>query len=288
MLSQLLIFMAKNSTMRRGTIYVMLLYAVLSAGCSGGTEPEGAAEDSLERKAQKADPASLRQAYQNYQEAREDPMPTHQIEEAGKLYPVDEAPLDTAFFVFREELIDAVEEKNIFAVMEAVADDIKVGSGGENGIAAFAGAWQLESEEKTQQSPLWKVLAEMLRRGGAFHKDRRRFVAPYVYATWPEEYDAFTHAAVNGAGVRLRSEPSLRSRILTMVSYDIVEFLGEEDKTETIDGKTYPWIHLKTPDGTEGYLWGKFIDRPTGYRAGFEKRDDVWKMVFLLEDKGSS
>lgn len=268
--------------MRRGTAYVLLLCAAVSAGCSGAQEQEGATEATPDTNRQEVDPATLHRAYQHYQNQRLDPMPTRQVKEAGKLYPVDEAPVDTAFFVFREELIDAVEEKNIFAIMEAVDDDIKAGFGSENGIAAFAGAWELESEEKTKQSPLWDVLADVLNGGGAFQDGRQRFVAPYVYAAWPDEYDAFTHAAVTGAGVRLRSEPSLSSRIITMVSHDIVEFLGEENKTETIDGETYPWIHLRTLDGTEGYLWGKFVERPIGYRAGFEKRDGVWKMVFLV------
>lgn len=267
--------------MRRAA-YLSIVLSILLGAC--GSQENGTDTMVTEEKAV-INRDSLRRAYQRLMAAREDPLPTQQIIEAGKLYPVDEAPLDTAFFVFRENLRIAVIDKNIFGVMETVDENIKVGSGSEEGLAAFATTWGLETEEKTQQSELWSVLKETLSKGGTFDNNRRRFVAPYVFSSWPDNYDATTHAAITGAGVRLRDAPSLNSRTKTMVSHDIVELLQITNQTETIDGETHPWIHIKTLDGTEGYVWGKFVERPTGYRAGFERDgEERWKMVLLVKE----
>ena len=249
--------------------------------CGGGTFDAGG-ETEAAAKAATPDRDSLRKAYLALSKEKRDTLPRKQTPEAGKLYPVDEAPMDTAFFVFREKLLKAVEAKDIFPLMEAIDEHIKIGSGGENGLAAFARQWELESEERTQQSALWKVLASVLRGGGTFENGRRRFIAPYVSATWPEAYDPLSHAAVTGAGVRMREAPSLNSRILTLVSNDVVVFLGESENPETVDGVTAPWIHVKTLDGTEGYVWGEFILRPADYRAEFQLGEDgQWRMDLL-------
>jgi hypothetical protein len=267
--------------MRRATYLFFTLYLFLLPGACG-TEEKPADEIAPEEKPQ-VDPDSLRRAYQRLMVARKDPLPTEQIVETGKLYPVDEAPRDTLFFVFRENLLNAVNNKNIFGVMEIVDENIQTGVDGENGLAAFATTWGLETEEKTKQSELWPILKEVLEQGGTFGNNRHRFVAPYVYSSWPDNYDALTHAAITGAGVRLRDAPGLNSRTKTMVSHDIVELLETTDQTETIDGETHPWIRIKTLGGTEGYVWGKFVQRPTGFRAGFERHDEnSWKMVFLV------
>ncbi len=266
--------------MHRLFTYLLLALAGSWLSCSGnGASPDAGAETAAPAA---PDPDSLRQAYEDLMAQREDPMPTASIREAGKLYPVDEAPLDTSFFVFRENLRRAVAERNIFAVMESVDENIKASFGAEEGLADFVRIWGLESEEKTQQSELWSVLSKVLEGGGTFQQGRRQFTAPYVFSTWPEQYDAFTHAAITGAGVRLRSAPSLNSRTLTQVSHDIVELLGKTPGTETVNGITAPWAHVRTLDGTEGYVWGGFVASPIDFRAIFREEDGRWKMAVLV------
>jgi len=264
----------------RNLFFILTLFIAPFSAC---TNQSADTSDSQQAEAQEAiSPDSLRRAYLSYRSQQSDPLPLRQIVEAGKLYPVDEAPRDTAFFVFRERLLDAVNRRDIFPVMEAVDEQVKVGFSSENGLPAFITAWNLTSEEKIPGSGLWEVLEKVLRGGGVFQERDSRFVAPYVFATWPDAFDAVTHAAVAGAGVRLREAPNLTSRILTVVSNDVVLFLGKTEATETIGGETFPWVHVKTLSGTEGYVWGRFVEQPTGYRAVFEKRNGRWKMVSLL------
>jgi len=265
--------------MHRLFTYLLVAAAGALFACSGSETTNAAAETTA---AATPDPDSLRQAFEDLMAQREDPMPVESIREAGKLYPVDEAPLDTAFFVFRENLRRAVAERNILGVMEAVDENIKASFGSENGLADFVRLWGLESEEKTQQSELWAVLGKVLEGGGAFQQGRRQFTAPYVSSTWPEQYDTFTHAAITGAGVRLRSAPSLNSRTLTQVSHDIVELLGKTAETETVNGLTAPWAQVRTLDGTEGYVWSGFVASPIDFRAIFREEDGRWKMSVLV------
>ncbi len=212
-----------------------------------------------------------------------DSLPTRQVVEKGKLYPVDEGPLDTTFFLYRADLLNAVRQRDVFGVLDHISADIKAGFGGEDKVAAFVETWQLDTSPDS--SDLWTTLERLLTLGGAFEENGRRFVAPYVFATWPDEYDAFTYAAITGTGVRVRSAPNLQSRILTTLSYDIVEQapVTENPAVSTIAGQTHPWVKIISPGGEEAYVFGQYLRSPLDFRAGFEKdKYGRWQMVFLV------
>lgn len=224
----------------------------------------------------------LREAYTQFQAAREH-LPARQIQEAGKLYPVDEALRDTVFFVWRETLLDAVQQKDIFTLMEGMAEDIKVSFGAENGTAAFIEQWDLQSEARTAQSPVWGHLEEVLLGGGVFTANSNRFEAPYVAATWPSNQDPHQRAVITGAGVRIREAPSLQSGIATVASHTFVNYGSRTDQQTTIGDETYSWHQVETDTGTEGYVWGKYVRSPLSYRAVFERSSSgQWQMVLFL------
>lgn len=226
---------------------------------------------------------SLRNLYRQKLKAKDETLPSQQIPEKGKLNPVDEAVLDTAFFLFREDLLVAIEQKNIFGLLEAVDENIKCSFGAENGLADFVRMWGLESEEKVKDSQVWTILQKILTQGGTFDNRRTGFTAPYIFSTFPDEYDSFQYSAIAGGGVRLRNAPTLNSKILKSISYDIVEVIERTDKMEIINGETHPWIKIKMLDGLEGYVYGQFVQSPIDFRAGFSKdKDERWKMTFLL------
>lgn len=224
---------------------------------------------------------SMRILYGQFLAERTDSMKTYQPKGEGHLYPVDEAPLDTAFYVFREQLRRAIARKEVFALLDATAKDISVSAGEESGFADFVSMWGLDSKQPDTLQ-IWKVLGDILAGGGTFSNGRKAFDAPYVCATWPEKYDAVDYGAITGAGVRLRAQPNLNSRIMKTISYDIVLVLDESEETE-IDGERYPWVQAETLDGAQGYVWGKFIGYPVGYRAGFQhQQDGSWRMAYLV------
>jgi hypothetical protein len=67
-----------------------------------------------------------------------------------------------------------------------------------------------------------------------------------------------------------------------MVNHDVVEVLGVDDHTDTINGETFPWHHIRAAGGQEGYVWGKFLYRGNDYHAVFTREKGRWKMSALL------
>lgn len=228
---------------------------------------------------------SIRQLYHQLMAAKQDTLPLNPIYEAGKLYPVDEAPKDTSFFIFRERLLQAVKKREVFSLMDAIHPEIKVDFGGGTGVADFVSTWELDSPEKAKDSRVWRILEQVLQNGGTFDNGGRSFIAPYIFAIWPDDFDAFEYVAITGSGVRLRSAPNLQSQTLTMTSHDIVKRLETTSTKETIGGETYPWekIRLTGDDGKEGYVFGKYVASSIDFRAGFERQPNgKWLMNFLV------
>lgn len=273
--------------MRIQTLLLLVLSILFLYACGGN----GAGEDPASGTAaanevmQDQNQDSIRQLFHQLMAAKEDTLPLNPVYEAGKIYPVDEGPKDTAFFVFREQLLNAVRRREVFSLMDVIHPEIKVDFGGGTGVADFVSTWELESPEKAKNSRVWNILERVLENGGTFEDGGKMFVAPYVYAIWPDDFDAFEYVAITGSGVRLRSAPNLKSQTLTMVSYDVVKRLETSPIEETIGGETYPWekIQLAGEDGPEGFIFGKYIASSIDFRAGFERQGNGrWLLTFLV------
>ena len=263
-------------------LIVTLSLGVLLASCGNDSQQAGDAPSDSNASKTVLNRDSLRKSYLAFREAQADSIPAYQVKEEGKLYPVDEAPLDTAFYVFREQLKKTVAEKNVFALLDVTAKDIKVTFGEENSFDDFVSRWGLASKQPDTLQ-IWALLGRLLFQGGTFSDNRTIYTAPYIFSTWPGLYDPSDYGAIAGAGVRLREKPSLNSKILKTISYDIVTILDEE-REEEIGGETYPWVRVELLSGTQGYVFGKFIGNPVEYRVGFKKTaEGQWRMNVLLE-----
>lgn len=223
-------------------------------------------------------PDTLRKKYSLYREEMESDYPVSQISESGKVYPADEAPADTTFFVFREDLIRVLQQRNAFGLMPAVANDIKGPEGIWNGIAEFVKHWELDSAEGSQHSPIWLRLIDILRQGGIFTENGNKFEAPYLTAGFPGSLDPKKYGVITGSGVRIREKPTLDSPVVAKLSHDIVEYLGATDFTTTLSGETHPWIKIRHKD-REGYVFGKFFAQALQNKAVFSKTAaDTWEL----------
>ncbi|HMQ91183.1 MAG TPA: hypothetical protein PKB07_26465, partial [Flavilitoribacter sp.] len=144
---------------------ILTCFVIFSACRSSGGDAQ--AEDEI-RDAAPVMNDSLRAVYSRELSRQKDPLPLTQVREAGKLYPVDQAPKDSLFFLFRKMLIDAVNRKDIFTLMKNVDPGIKYSFGDPEGLAGFIKTWGLTSPEEAQQSEIWKVLDQVLNQGGVF------------------------------------------------------------------------------------------------------------------------
>ena len=210
-------------------------------------------------------------------------LPSTQKLESGKLNPVDEGQLSPDFARFRQELLAAVERKDLDFILQIIDENIKVSFGGENGKEWFLKVWELE--ENPGDSRFWQYFKKVLQLGGTFERQESKgFMAPYPFSTWPEGIDVFEYTTVVGENVRVREAPGLDSKILTALSYDIVGLVPvmEEPREETIDGETWPWVGIILPDNSRGYVYGKYLHSGVDYRAYFIRTEGRWKLQSFL------
>lgn len=196
------------------------------------------------------------------------------------LLPVDEADRDPSFFLFRSRLIEAVAARDTSFLVAHVAPDIAIGFGGGGGIADFRAQWQLSDAN----SELWPVLTRILSRGGLFQSggeaaDSRRFVAPYTFAAFPDDADAYASVVVAGENVRVRAQPGAEASVVDTLSYAIVTAPGAEPGDAPVpDG----WRRILLPSGEQGFIASTYVVHPLDFRAGFEKREGRWMMTYLV------
>lgn len=269
----------------RTNFTLLLAILLLANACqSGGTE--NAETDQSETPVNTAVVTdSITQVYQKYHGQLENVYPISCRPERGKVNPADAALQDTLFFVFREQLKSVVADKDIFSLLPHVGEQIKTGFGAENGLQSFIQMWELDSPEKIPQSKLWSTLETVLNLGGQFHTygQSKSFEAPYLGPCWPADAEPYEYGAVMGAGVRLRSAPSLNTQILKTLSYDLVKYIETTPIEETIGGESHPWIKVQLVDGTEGFLYGKFYRSPLDFRVVFQQTSSgEWKISSLL------
>lgn len=219
--------------------------------------------------------------YQYYLNKKPNDYPTDAILEKGKLYPEDAAPLDSSFLIYRGRLLEAVQNKDLIALLSMLDQNIKCSFGDCTGKAGFAQLWELDNPDQIGQSPLWQEMEKVLVEGGSFD-DSGHFAAPYIYANWAETYDAYEYGVIAGRMVRMRAEPRLGTGIVKNLTHDVVKIVDRDGPDETINGETHPWVELQTLDDKNGHVWGKFVASSIDFRAGFQKKAGDWKMTFFL------
>lgn len=195
--------------------------------------------------------------------------------------PVDEAAEDPSFLAFRTKLIAAAERKDAAFILNILDPKINLSFGGDEGIADFKRIWKINAKT----SPFWKEFLPVIKNGGSFFRDGTKrtnlFYAPYSFQSFPDDLDAFENHVIFGSDVNLRKEPDMKSEVIAKLSYNIVQI---EPETVPKSGKSeyQGWVLIKTLGGLKGFVKQEFVRSPIDYRAGFEKKRGVWKMVAFI------
>ena len=197
------------------------------------------------------------------------------LAQTGKLLPVDEAVRDPELFVFRARLQAAVARHDTAALLEVVDPNIKIGFGGNDGIAAFRETWKLQDGDR---SPLWAELGLVLALGGQF-QGANLFAAPYVFTS--DKADAYEEGAVLGANVRVRAEPRLGSQVLATLSFDIVRF-SNAGRSKLTAEQAKEWTAVELQGKRTGYIASQYVRSPVDYRALFNKIGGRWRMTAFV------
>ncbi len=214
-------------------------------------------------------------------QAAEPPAPT-------RLAPVDEAARDQSFIQFRNELKAVVARKDAAKLFPYLASDIHLSFGGDYGGPAFHKMWKPFDKD----TKVWKALALVIDNGGKSPAPGA-FVAPYVYATFPEEVDAFTHVVVTNKQAVVRDQPNANARILRKLDHDILTALSVADHDLVLgwsglfqhEANPNRWVLTKDSAGRMGWVLAGDLRSPVDYRAIFEQRKGKWVIqTFLAGD----
>jgi hypothetical protein len=197
------------------------------------------------------------------------------VGQVGKLTPIDEADKNPSFYVFRARLFEAVQRRDLAFVLGILSPNIKNSFGGDDGIEGFKKIWKPEQPE----SNFWNTFVRVMGLGGSFDREGR-FLAPYTYGKFPNSIDSFEHGAIIGENVRVRKEPKLDSAVVDTLSFDIVKVLDWNPNLPA--GMKEKWVIVSLRDGGNGYVAGTYIRSPIDYRAGFEKKDGKWSLIFFV------
>lgn len=209
--------------------------------------------------------------------------------ESYQLIPKDESAKDKSLVEYLNKLKKAIDSKDVKALEGMLNSQIKYSfGGGEETPKGFLSHFKLD--RNPAGSPFWNEAKRVLEGGGAFREmpivtqegdlagSVTAYVAPYVYAGWPDdkpEFEFYEFSAINSKDVPVYKSQSPKSGVLEKVSYLIVRgrVVGTAPSSRTL---------IALPNGKKGYVETKFLSSPLGYRASFVKRNGAWKMDFFI------
>jgi hypothetical protein len=200
-----------------------------------------------------------------------------------QLMPSDDSASDKDFSQFISKFKKDVKNKNIEALKKSIAPDISYTFGDEDGIKGFLKIWKLDKNPKN--SEFWGEMDKILSMGSAYYNEEKTSHAyPYLFVTFPPDYDSYEYAAVTGRKVNVRKVPSSKSPVVKTLDYEIVKPINVESdpKKEKIDGYTGIWVNVMTAGGNTGYIFSRYLHSPIGYRAIFEKQAKGWMLTAFI------
>ena len=201
----------------------------------------------------------------------------------GRFEPMDQADLNPHFILFKDSMLQALQQKDTAFLLGHIGDKIAMSFDVEQTKAEFIKNWNLESAP--DNSSLWEVLTEVLEMGGLFSSSEFNFfICPYTFFLSVD--NPYSQKAVVGTEVRIRNKPGLEGAVLGSLNFEIVEDIpldpGETAVEQSIGGESHSWEKVKTSNGNVGYVYGKFLKSPIDFRAFFAFQQDKWILSTLV------
>ncbi|HSE17217.1 MAG TPA: hypothetical protein VLB46_09185 [Pyrinomonadaceae bacterium] len=201
-----------------------------------------------------------------------------------KLLPVDESNLDPSFQEFRNQLINAVRNRDKVFVLTVLAQDIKNGYDIEPGVNEFRRRWRPSDPE----SSVWHVLTGVLAGGGSFNNSHTQFCGPYFISQWPKVVqqlpkgtDTLDYVAITGKDVPVRRDAHVTAPVVATLSYDVVKSIPDSQILDRSTPGASSWVKVKTATGQEGFVLDSYIGGPLDYGVCFTKKNAKWMMTEL-------
>ncbi len=204
----------------------------------------------------------------------------------AQVLPIDESKQDKSLRKTLDDLLIVINNKDVNGLKSFIDYDITVSFGDSDGFDSFITFWNLDLNP--EKSILWEVLKKTITLGGTFDdQNNQQYYTPYIFSSFPKEYDAFEFGVIVGKEVNIRTEPNLKGKLVRQSTHEVVRVIAYDkpfgSRTQTIGNETHDWMKIEMADGKTGYVWGKFFRAAMDYRASFAKvRDEGWKMIFFV------
>jgi hypothetical protein len=190
--------------------------------------------------------------------------------------PVDDNSSNMRWLQYKNQLLQALDERNRNAVLGAIDPNVDNGPEYKRGIGELRRRWDFQDDK----SPFWDELRKSVELGGAYVKDEKgnsRFCAPYVAARWPTTIDPFAFGAIVSAEALVKTEPSSEARTLATLEHDVVRVEDWEvpDKTPGFPQK---WTRIRVRGGS-GFVPEQQIRSPIEHMACFAQQNGAWRLI---------
>jgi hypothetical protein len=193
--------------------------------------------------------------------------------------PIDQVESGSDFFEFREQLRQAISDRNADYIRSIADPNIKLSFG--NPISLD------DLDIDNPDAPFWQYLERSLAIGcinttPGNPPDDTSWACPYVFQA-PEITDAFEDVFIVGEGVEVHTEANASSPVVEVVSNEILksdsQTLGTLSEAQLRAIETFEgWRPVILPEGRRGFVSSRYAYSPIGYRAIFAKVDGAWKM----------
>ncbi len=193
--------------------------------------------------------------------------------------PRDEATYDQSWTRFRDQLIEALQKRDLKFVMSVVDPNVRNGTERPNGHQEFRRQWHVDEHK----SPLWRELPRALYLGAAYYSHSRMprsLCAPYVLPHWPRQVDPHAYGAITARETSLREKPSGASTILSEIGYAIVRVSDWEVEDADAEIKQ-KWVKIRVEEN-EGFIPEEHIRSPIEHLACFRKGEAGWRLTSFL------
>lgn len=189
-----------------------------------------------------------------------------------ELYPPAIEISDPTLSKFLTELTLAVGKKDRDFILSHLDPNILSSFGGNGGIEEFKTYWDFEKDN----TKFWDELENILLIGGPkYEEGSGSYIIPYTFSDWPDEFDAYEHYLVLGTSVNVRTAPNTEnSKVLGQLNHQIVKL---NESLDYILELKHQWGNISTIDGKlTGYVHGKYLVSPIGYRMVLTKSPKGW------------
>ncbi|MBC2664279.1 SH3 domain-containing protein [Novosphingobium flavum] len=173
---------------------------------------------------------------------------------------------------FRAALRLAVSRRSAPALVALASPQIRLDFGGGSGAA------ELRTRLSGKDGPaLWRELEQILPLGCA--RQGQTLVMPSLFAEDLGGSDPFSTYLVTGRNVRLRAGGSASSRVVSSLSWNVVE-------TVSAGGSGSAWRRVRVlPSGPTGYVAGAYLRSPVAHRLLIDRTGGKWRIsAFVAGD----